>query len=342
MVEISPSASTLRNVVRRVLEEGRDAEVFPSASVWVADDLRPLLQEHVGDASQEAIWDLASLTKPMATVSLAMRLQAEGALRLDDRPSGSKATLRQLLGHRSGLPAWWDLRAVLDRQEPGWKVGSPAVKATIRRAILDCLDGRDHRACYSDLGFMLLGWHMEEVTGASLDQLVPGFGVDPNARMHCMSGGLCGDRQRELIGEVNDLNTFVLGGVAGHAGLFGRAEDVGLWALDLLRSYRGLDGSFEPDIVRSYWSSDHFDDTDTWVLGFDTPTPGGSSAGSLIGSSAVGHLGFTGTSVWIDPVPGRIVVLLTNRVASPPPAEAAIKKFRPRFHDAVFGALNTP
>ena len=340
MVDTGPGVRELEQGMAELLEHGRKESVFPAASLWVAENLEPMFQVHIGGATETSLWDLASLTKPMSVVSLAMRLQAQGRLDLDERPMGCPVSIMQLLGHRSGLPAWWDLREVLDQGLPNWKVGSHETRAFIRSSIEAEIREGQHGACYSDLGYMLLGWLLEELVGESLDVQVPGYGVAPSEQHRVMSGGWCTYRSRELFGEVNDLNTHVLGGIAGHAGMFGQSEDVGLWALDLLRSYHGCGGSFDREIVRSYWSKSHFHDADTWVLGFDTPTPGNSSAGSLIGPNAVGHLGFTGTSVWIDPEPGRVVVLLTNRVAGPPEAQAAIKRFRPRLHDALFQALN--
>jgi CubicO group peptidase (beta-lactamase class C family) len=327
-------------IARDVLEEGRRELVFPAASLWIADGMKHCLDAHVGGADAHSIWDLASLTKPIAVASLAMKLQAKGVLNLDQRPARSLATVRELLGHRSGLPAWWDLSKVLAAQFPGWHVGTSETRLFVRTAIEQETKGGVHAARYSDLGYMLLGWHLEELTGCGLDDLIEGYGVLPRDRSHLMPAGHCVFRGRELCGEVNDLNTYLLGGVAGHAGLFGSAAWVGEWALDLLRAYRGQPSTFSSEVVRSYWSSSHFDDADTWVLGFDTPTPGKSSAGTRIGPHAVGHLGFTGTSVWIDPELGRIVVLLTNRVGAPPEAEQAIKRFRPRLHDAIFDALN--
>jgi len=323
-----------------VLEEGRTQSVFPSASLWVADNLHPLFDVHVGEANPDSLWDLASLTKPMSVVSLVMELHAQGVISLDERPARCKATVRQLLGHRSGLPAWWDLSQLLQKGLADWKVGSDATREFVRAAIEEAVPGGTHAACYSDLGYMLLGWHLEERTGKSLDSLMDGYGVGEQDLSRVMPGGWCPFRERHLRGEVNDLNTFLLGGVAGHAGLFGTAHQVGMWALELVRAYHGQSGRFAPDVVRSYWQKTHFEDTDTWVLGFDTPTPGKSSAGNRIGIGAVGHLGFTGTSVWIDPQPGRVAVLLTNRVAGPPEAQATIKRFRPRLHDVLFEALD--
>lgn len=325
-----------------MLERGRREQVFPAASLWVADRHAPLLDIHVGGAGKASVWDLASLTKPMAVVSLAMKLQAQGRLSPDDEVFAMGVSVRDLLAHRGGFPAWWDLPQLLDAGLPGWTPGHPDTRAFVKSALLAGRNPSQTGAVYSDLGYMVLGWFLEDLTGAGLADWVPGYLPAGRRDGPFMSGGTCPFRERELFGEVNDINTFALGGVAGHAGLFGQAEEVGLWALDLARSAAELGGSFQGSIVRDYWKSARFQDGDSWVTGFDTPTPGGSSAGSLISEGAVGHLGFTGTSVWIDPGPGRVVVLLTNRVAAPPAAQQAIKRFRPALHDAVFKVLNRP
>jgi CubicO group peptidase (beta-lactamase class C family) len=326
--------------MRDILEEGRAQGIFPAASLWVADGLEPLLDVHVGGAQPDSVWDVASLTKPMAVASMAMEMLSRGDLELSDQVGPSGVTIKELLGHRSGLPAWWDLPKRLDEELPGWTVGAPATRAAVKAAIERARDPAQAGALYSDLGYILLGWHLEAIAQKNLDELVPGYLAKGVPKDRVMSGGVCTYRARELWGEVNDVNTYILGGVAGHAGIFSRADEVGDWALELLRCHEGHPGRYEQAVVRSFWGRSHFDDSDTWVLGFDTPTPGKSSAGSLIGRNAVGHLGFTGTSVWIDPGPGRVVVLLTNRVAASPGAELAIKRFRPRLHDRLFAILN--
>jgi len=330
----------IEGVMRDVLDEGRGQGIFPAASLWVADGLEPLLDVHVGGAGPESVWDVASLTKPMAVASLAMDMLSRGELELSDSVGPSGATVKELLGHRSGLPAWWDLAKRLDEDLPGWTVGAPATRAAAKAAIERALDPAQSGALYSDLGYILLGWHLEALAGQSLDELVPGYLAKGIPKERVMSGGFCPHRGRDLRGEVNDLNAYILGGVAGHAGIFSRADEVGDWALELLRCHEGHPGRYEQAVVRSFWGRSHFDDSGTWVLGFDTPTPGKSSAGTLIGRDAVGHLGFTGTSVWLDPLPGRVVVLLTNRVAASAGAEQAIKRFRPLLHDRLFEALN--
>ena len=153
--------------------------------------------------------------------------------------------------------------------------------------------------------------------------------------------GFCPWRQRNLVGEVHDPNAWILGGAAGHAGLFGTAGTVGRWALALERlaaedvaspALPGIEGA----VVRGFWDRSQMAELrGTWVLGWDTPSPEGSSAGSRVSPEAVGHLGFTGTSVWIDRRDRLVTVLLTNRSALGAAAHTRLKAFRPRFHDGV-------
>ncbi|MGM0574215.1 MAG: serine hydrolase domain-containing protein [Myxococcota bacterium] len=332
------------DALRDLLEAGRDEGVYPSAAAWIATDLEPRGAAYVGEAGPDTLWDVASLTKPMAVVALAMRGVAEGWLNLGEevtRPEGLRATVRDLLGHRSGLPAWDDLWAHLDEAAPGWRPGTGATKQAVGRRIADLQrTARVEGAVYSDLGYIVLGWHLERRLGASLDRLVPGYrGIhppsDPSERARYAPTGFCPRRGRRLVGEVNDLNAWILGGVAGHAGIFATAERVGAWALDLARAEAGRPASLDGGVVRAFWDRDARPDGATWVLGWDTPSPGYTSAGSGAGPRAVGHLGFTGTSVWIDRDHDLVAVLLTNRVGGGPHTQAAMKRFRPRFHDAV-------
>jgi CubicO group peptidase (beta-lactamase class C family) len=148
-------------------------------------------------------------------------------------------------------------------------------------------------------------------------------------------------RQRVLTGEVHDPNAWMLGGVAGHAGLFGTAADVALWGKVLLDIWQGRDGRLPPEIVRQFWSPDASpsSETTTWRLCFDGVSSQGSSTGQYFGSKAVGHLGFTGTSIWLEPEIDLVVVLLSNRVHPTVVEEPPIKAFRPRFHDAMYKAF---
>jgi CubicO group peptidase (beta-lactamase class C family) len=153
--------------------------------------------------------------------------------------------------------------------------------------------------------------------------------------------GHCPRRQRQAHGEVDDLNAWVLGGVAGHAGLFATAAEVGGWALELANSAADRGGPIAGEVVREFWDPlNRAGAESTWVLGWDTPTSPNSTAGTRASSAAVGHLGFTGTSVWIDRAHDLIVVLLTDRVALGPTSKAKMRGFRPRFHDGIRDLLN--
>jgi CubicO group peptidase (beta-lactamase class C family) len=150
----------------------------------------------------------------------------------------------------------------------------------------------------------------------------------------CIPTGHCERRGRQAHGEVDDLNCWVLGGVAGHAGLFATLGEVGAWALDLANASAGRGGAIDGAVVREFWALEQQVDS-TWVLGWDTPTRPNSTAGGRASATAVGHLGFTGTSVWIDRGHDLVMVLLTDRVALGPPSKAVMRAFRTRFHDGV-------
>jgi CubicO group peptidase (beta-lactamase class C family) len=203
------------------------------------------------------------------------------------------------------------------------------------------------RSDYSDLGYMLLEWIVERASGSGLADFVDaavyrplGIGelffnatgpVRGSAAAYAATQ-LCPWRAALLEGRVDDDNAFILGGVGGHAGLFGTARAVS----DLLASLLAADGrGFEPALVGSFLRADA---GERWALGFDTPSRSGSSAGRHFPADSVGHLGFTGTSFWLHRGRGIIVVLLTNRV-HPWRFNPGIKAFRPRLHDAVMEAL---
>lgn len=354
-----PAHESVRSL-EAVLEEGRRLGAWPMASLWVARG-DEVLDVHVGGASAETLWDVASLTKPMVVGTLAMEAVSDGRLALDEaiggfEPVGSDGLVREvapltwrgLLGHRAGLPAWKDLVFALpEPRVAGSEAARYAVKSLVRMAARERDPGRGVE--YSDLGFMLLGWFLEERLGVGLDEGLEGIGVFcPDVAGRVVAPvGWCPWRRREVApGEVHDPNAWVLGGVAGHAGLFSTAAEVGRWARGLLRRSRGeRSGSprldrIRPEVVEHFWDPgqrgvDGRGQLSSWVLGWDTKSETGSSAGTLILPGSVGHLGFTGASVWIDRVRDLVVVLLSNRVALGAPAIPVIKAMRPRVHDAV-------
>lgn len=362
-------AGEVRGALEAVLEEGRRTAAWPMASLWVGHgDDDEVYEAHVGGASEETLWDVASLTKPMVVGTLAMEAVSDGRLELDEPVDGARAftpigpdgllreiaplTWRSLIGHRAGLPAWKDLVFALpEPRVAGSEAARYAVRALVRMAARERDPGRGVE--YSDLGFMLLGWLLEERLGVSLDEGLGGIGVFCPERVGrpLAPTGWCPWRGREVApGEVHDPNAWVLGGVAGHAGLFATAGEVGAWARGLLRRSRGepsglarLDG-IRQEVVERFWSLeerglDARGERSSWVLAWDTKSETGSSAGTLMSPGSVGHLGFTGTSVWIDRTRGLVVVLMSNRVALGARAIPVIKAMRPKVHDAVVLAL---
>ena len=318
-----------------LLNSGLNDGVAPGLSAWIAVDGQHRATSATGQATPDTVFDLASLTKPIVVVSQVMEDVAQRRYGLDDSvvfADGQTRTYRELLGHRAGLPAWEDLWAVATASLNRWQPGAPEVWRVVEERIAASLKSRpESTTVYSDLGYIQLGRALERTHGKSLTELRPVYGpvaqAAPTER--------CPRRRATLMGQVHDLNCWVLGGAAGHAGAFGSASDVGAWALDLLRSAKGQGGSLDSGVVRDFWSREHRNAPATWVLGWDTASSSGSSGGAFMSEEAVGHLGFTGTSVWIDPACGLVAVLLTNRVAGPPGSQDRVRVFRRRFHDEI-------
>ena len=295
-------------------------------------------------------YDLASLSKVVGTLPAVLALVQAGELSLDDpvrrffsqagwlqTPSLGDATLRQLLTHTAGLPAWKPLFASAE--------GRLSALANTLQTPLAHPTGR---VVYSDLGFILLGATVERVSGLRLDVFTrdhvfgplglteTSYGVPAGAAVAATED--CGWRGRLLEGEVHDENAFMFGGVAGHAGLFGTASDLARYAQAWLR----LDAPFASAELLVEATREHVGGKGSWGkggrrgLGWLLPGPG-SSAGQYASSSAYGHTGFTGTSLWLDPVRGRFAVLLTNRVHPSRSCGEGIGALRVGFSDAVFG-----
>lgn len=354
---------------RQWLCQGLAEGVFPGAVLLAAREGRVLLLEACGRLSldpgdlsvqADSLFDLASLTKPLAAAMAVMHLVDHAGLDLD-RPLDSifpelrlprdKAglTSRLLLTHASGLKDWHPFYLEL--------AGSPVKdrKEAVRRAVLDMpLVHRPGRVTlYSDLGFILLEWIVEHVAGMPLDRYVLECiygplglsevffwgGAIPEHRLNSIAATeRCPWRGRVLRGEVHDENAGFMGGYSGHAGLFGTARGVYALIDTLLQHLDGLRGGiFRPETVRGFLHRQNLGDG-TRTLGWDTPSEGRSSAGRLFSHHSIGHLGFTGTSVWVDLERRIVVILLTNRV-HPSRENIAIRAFRPILHDAVMTEL---
>jgi CubicO group peptidase (beta-lactamase class C family) len=345
-----------------VIREAVSAGVFPGASVEVGSSQAVRWRQAVGSlsyapdspaVSPATVYDLASLTKPIATVSVAMRLVEARSLDVD-APIASlepgwrgadrlQASVRDLLEHSAGLPAW----------APLWKnhAGRDGIVAAACSVPLEYRPRS--QSLYSDLGFIVLGAVLERVGEAALDEqfdrmcegwLAGGaegtsmrFVPPPAARGRTAPTRFSDARERLLVAEVDDDNAWAMGGVAGHAGLFGTAPAVGAFARTVMQALRGeheaerhlagrctlrrfLEGSAVPGSSRA--------------LGWDLMRTT-SSCGGRMSASAFGHTGFTGTSLWIDPALDFYAVLLANRVHPLAGPNEPMQALRRAFHDAL-------
>ena len=306
----------------------------------------------------DTIYDVASLTKPIVTTTAVMMLTQQGELNLDapverylpewaaaaksnSEASGrARVTVRMLLLHDSGLPATQDFYKDARSHD--------AVLARVMAAPLTREPGT--KIEYSDLGFILLGQIVERLTGDSLDEfaeqlIFTPLGAkeslfNPPGKLRARIAPTENDRtyrKRLVQGEVHDENAWAMGGVAGHAGLFSTAGDIAAFAQMLLNG-----GSYAHHRLLARATIAQFTERETVgdstrALGWDVPAAP-SSSGQYFSSRSFGQLGFTGTSLWIDPERELFVILLTNRV-NPTRANEKIRDVRPALHDVVFQAL---
>ena len=341
---------------RRVLDQAIAERAFPAAVIEVGTAGQILWRQAFGTltfdidaapASDDTIFDLASLTKVIATTPIVMQQVERGVLALEDPVSGHIAewrsddradvTLRDLLAHCSGLPVWRPFFRELK--------GKHAYEAAIAAEPLDYPPRT--QSVYSDLDFILLGFiadgrvPLAERFALMLSQMeiVEEIQFAPPSLWRARIAPTEQDpwRGRLLVGEVHDENAAALGGIAGHAGLFGTAAAVGSYARHLLQVLDGRAGVFRRTTLEEFVTKRADIPGSSRALGWDTMLPT-SSCGTLMSARAFGHTGFTGTSLWIDPENDVYVVLLTNRV-HPTRANEAIKHVRPAVHDAVVGEL---
>ena len=341
---------------RQVLEDAVAGHAFPAAVIEVGNTGQPLWRQAFGrltfdpdaaPASGDTIFDLASLTKVISTTPLVMQQFERGVLALDDPVSGhlaawngddrAEVTLRDLLAHCSGLPSWRPYFRDIE--------GRAAYETAISAEPLEYPPRS--RSVYSDLDFILLGFIVDgrlplaERFALMLSQMgiVEEIQFKPPSLWHARIAPTENDpwRGRLLTGEVHDENAAALGGIAGHAGLFGTAAAVGSYARHLLQVLDGRSGVFRGATLEEFVTRRADVPASSRALGWDTMLPT-SSCGTLMSARAFGHTGFTGTSLWIDPENDVYVVLLTNRV-HPDRANDAIARVRRAVHDAVMGEL---
>jgi CubicO group peptidase (beta-lactamase class C family) len=342
-----------------ILEEGIEQHVFPGASVAITSQNALVAHHGFGHYTYEkkaraidadSIFDIASLTKVVATTAMAMLLHERRQLDIDSYVIGTlpefavgderrdQVTYRMLLAHSSGLPAW----------APLYKKAKNKANMLQAAAETPFASGPGSRAEYSDIGFILLGEALEELSGSPLDSFCE---LDIFKRLEMNSTHFNPDkkskpqivpsvkgqeiRNRVIQGEVHDENAFTMGGVAGHAGLFATSGDLARFAHCLLRGGAPL---WKPETVEMFTRREETPAGTSRALGWDTPSKP-SQSGQYFYPGSYGHLGYTGTSLWIDSERELSVTLLTNRTW-PDNKNQAIKELRPRFHDAVIKAID--
>jgi CubicO group peptidase (beta-lactamase class C family) len=342
---------------RAILADAVAARAFPAAVVEVGRPGGVLWREAFGTltfdpdappAGRDTIFDLASLTKVIATSALAMRLVEAGRFELDEPVAARlpswrgedrrRVTIRDLLEHASGLTAYLPFfRDLAGRQE---------FEEAICRLPLEYPPRS--QSIYSDLGFILAGFIIEDAGRRPLAGQFETLAalVAPEPLLFSPSRALRGRaaptevdawRGRLLAGEVHDENAWVLGGAAGHAGLFGTAGAVGAFARLVLAAIDSGSPLARVDTMKTFVRKSDVPRSSR-ALGWDTMLPT-SSCGTRMSPHAIGHTGFTGTSLWIDPEADAYVVLLTNRV-HPTRENEAILRIRPALHDAVMAAVS--
>jgi len=364
--EAGPMVGGAAKKLQEVMQEGITKGVYPGAVLLVSTEKTIVFWEETGYACvdpqtipmrKDTIFDVASLTKPLATSLAVMKLVEDRIVNLEgsladllpeDLPDDKRAiTLRQLLAHSAGLRDW----------VPFFKEIGPenreSSKGHIRKLVLESpLEYRPGSGVlYSDLGYILLEWIVEAVSGLSLPEFlgkhfftqlglkrtffqevgdVLKFPIEEYAATE-----RCPWRGRVMRGLVHDENAYAMGGISGHAGLFSNALEIFTLCFSLMECYQGegtdLVGT---SVVREFFKRQKGISGNTWALGWDTPSVKGSSAGRFFSRNSVGHLGFTGTSVWMDLEKRLIVVFLTNRI-HPSRRNEKIRAFRPYLHDTV-------
>jgi serine-type D-Ala-D-Ala carboxypeptidase len=341
-----------------LLQNAIAERIFPAVSVAVTHKRELVARKAFGrftyqpdsaETTPDSIFDVASVTKIVATTSMAMILYELGLLDLDmpavalvpefaaDNPRNPGVTIRMLLAHSSGLPAYEKLFLEAQNRD--------ALLAAAFATQLTADPGT--RTEYSDIGFIILGIALERLAEEPLDSFCRRevFGplgmlhtaFRPPAAWHNSIPPTVDDRafrQRVIQGEVYDENASVMGGVAGHAGLFATAGDLALFANAMIEGGRPI---LRPETLAVFTRRESSPPGTTRALGWDTPSSP-SQSGKYFSAGSFGHLGYTGTSLWINPERALSVTLLTNRTW-PDCANQAIQQLRPRFHDAVAEAL---
>jgi beta-N-acetylhexosaminidase len=353
------SSQIIFSEVDKLIEKAIIDSAFPGAVLLVAKDGEILHEKAYGNYTYDpsspkvktnSIFDLASVSKVIATTTAAMMLIDRSELNLDDKVirylpkfnnnGKENITVRNLLLHNSGLAAF---KKYYDKY------------STANEVINDIMDLTPEQEpgskyVYSDLGMITLQKVIERISGKPLDNFLDEnlfkplgmnstmYNPPPELKDRCMPTELDDFwRMRQLQGEVHDERAYMLNGVAGHAGLFSTANDLAKFLQMILQkgNYHGKQ-YIKPETVERFTKKQS--DQSSRAIGWDTKSPEGSSAGQYFSLLSYGHTGYTGTSVWTDPLINTFVILLTNRVY-PTRNNNKLSKVRPLVHDAIYQAV---
>lgn len=348
--------TNMTKIIDKYFREAIVEGAFPAAEILVAKGGDVVFESHYGDARRETCFDIASLTKPISSVTLTMMLLADGLLTADDtvyqwlagarKPYHRQMTIAHLVNHVSGLPAWQPYF----RELPESLIGTDAGKTFILDACFNepLISKPGEKTIYSDLGYIILGEILEQAGNAPLDVLFKQRIAKPlgladtffvrAAGKHRRFAPTedCPWRERVIHGEVHDQNAYALGGVAGHAGLFSTARDIHKFTTAFVRSYHGKSDFISPALVQKLIGSEREKPTgDEFVFGWNRPSKKNSASGRHFSQNSIGHLGYTGCSIWIDLEKDFWIILLTNRI-HPSTTNQKIKTFRPKMHDLIY------
>lgn len=342
---------------------------FPAAQLLVAKKGKIHFSKTYGQADNHTFFDIASLTKAISTASLCLLALQENKFLPSTTlkeifPESSLAaheniTILHLLEHTSGLPAWHSFYHELPRSMAG---SQEAIEHTLQACLREnIIHPVGSKSLYSDIGFLLLGFALERTYhknlaelfvekiqtplklqniffapfGARLSNTVPQI---PTKTVFAPTQD-CPWRGNIVRGAVDDANAYMLGGVAGHAGLFSTAEALHVFMLHLREALHSKSAWLKPALLKELFCFERIKNRgDTFLCGWNLPSKRNSSAGKFFSKHSIGHLGFTGCSVWMDLEKDLWIILLSNRV-HPSVNNQKITQFRPLLHDAVMQEL---
>lgn len=356
------------------MQKGITDGVFPAAELLVGTPDRILHHGRYGVCHHDSLFDIASLTKVLCTTTLAMIAVEEGKLSLTDKlvdrislpqhPSHQDICIYHLLQHTSGLPAHRKFYLEMPPNDIGNGAGRDWILNACSQEISEHPAGQ--QAVYSDIGFILLGRVLEELWGEDLDKIFEREIAKPwgltsshfvrvrhsrHQLLHrCGNDSLGGDdyiptedcswRKHIVRGVSRDENCYAMGGVSGHAGLFSNATDLNqftkLWVAAAEGSHEFLNPGVVQNFIEPTTPAPKY--PTPRLLGWDRPEDTNSSAGTRFSPKTIGHLAFTGCSLWIDLQKKLWVVLLTNRTY-PTAENNKIREFRPMIHDLIWSLV---